>query len=606
MQRESAAHPGDSNFDLIGTLRVLRQRAPVIVMCVLLTGAVAFGISKAQRKQYTATAQVLFRDAELDQEAAGLEVVNQTNQQPETDTNLKLATLPRVATETAAALGHGLTQEQVSAAVAVGEDSDTDLASITATWTSPLFAARLANAYAQNVITDRQRADAGYYSSALRAVELQYNALTPAQRNGVEGADLEDRANSLQILSQLQSDEVQLEQVATAPTGPSAPRVIRNTALGLVLGLLIGLAAAFVLQRLDRRLREPSDLEDVYGVPLLGVVPESPALRQGQGLPDHSRELPGKEAEIFGLLRAHVRYFNVDRDLRTVVIVSAAPGDGKSTVARGLAIATATLGSRVLFLEADLRRPMAAHYFGVERGPGVSEVLVGRETLAGAAQRVEFGSRKGAAIDLDVLVAGDVLPPSPPQVIESQAMAALLAEARETYDLVVIDTPPLVLLPDAFPLLKRADGVLIVSRLGENRRDIASRLRETLASVEAPVIGVIANGYKRPAARRPTAPATAISTTTRGTRAWSSISPRLRRQTERRQRPRRLTPSSRGRAEDARSTPRRHFHRDRDRHRRRDLRLCRCDDRRRPRVWRPPARAGCDRGNTTRSRSASS
>jgi succinoglycan biosynthesis transport protein ExoP len=498
MQRDSTAVPGDSNFDLIGTLRVLRQRAALIAMCVVLTGAAAFGLSKAQHKRYTATAQVLFQNEQLDQQAAGLQVVNQTNPQPETDTNLKLATLPRVRAETAVALGYGLTPGQVSDAVVVSQESDTDLASITATWTSPAFAARLANAYAQNVINDRQRADAGYYSNALQAVNLQYKALTPAQRSGVEGADLEDRASSLQILSQLQSEEVQLEQAASTPTSPSSPRVLRNTALGLVVGLLIGLAAAFLLQRLDRRLREPSDLEEVYGVPLLGVVPESPALRQGQDSFDHSSELPRNEAEIFGLLRAHIRYFNVDRDLRTVVIVSAAPGDGKSTVARGLAIATATLGSRVLFLEADLRRPMAAQYFGIERGPGVSEVLVGQETLASAAQGVELASRKGTTIGLDVLVAGGVLPPNPPQVIESQAMSVLLAEARDAYDLVVIDTPPLVLLPDAFPLLRRADGVLIVSRLGANRRDVAARLRDTLASVEAPVIGVIANGYKRP------------------------------------------------------------------------------------------------------------
>jgi receptor protein-tyrosine kinase len=229
------------------------------------------------------------------------------------------------------------------------------------------------------------------------------------------------------------------------------------------------------------------------------VVPESAALRQDQESHDHAGELlPPSEAEIFGLLRAHVRYFNVDRDLRIVVVVSAAPGDGKSTVARHLAIATATVGSRVLFLEADLRRPMAAKYFGIGREPGVSEVLVGQESLESAVQRVEFATRKEIKISLDVLVAGGLLPPNPPQVIESEAMASLLAEAKSRYDLIVIDTPPLVLLPDAFPLLQQADGVLIVSRLGENRRDVAARLRETLASVDAPVIGVIANGYKRP------------------------------------------------------------------------------------------------------------
>ena len=498
MQRDSNARSSEGNLDLVGTLRVLRRRAPLIATCVLLTAGAAFFLSKAQHKQYTATAQILFRNAQLDQQAAGLQVVNQTNPQPQTDTNLRLATLPRVAAETAAALGHGLRQNEISNAISVTQESDTDLARVEATWTSPTVAARIANAYAQNVIENQQRADANYYSNALEAVNLQFKALTRAQQNGVEGADLQDRANSLQILSQLQSDDAQLEQAAAAPTAPSSPRVMRNTVLGALVGLLIGLGAAFVLQRVDRRLREPSDLEDVYGVPLLGVVPESPALRQGQDLAQHANALPPNEAEIFGLLRAHIRYFNVDRDLRVVVIVSAAPGDGKSTVARYLAMATAMVGSRVLFLEADLRRPMAAKYFWIKREPGISEVLVGQESLESAVQRVEVASRKETTVGLDVLVAGGVLPPNPPQVIESQAMASLISEARETYDLVVIDTPPLVLLPDAFPLLRQADGVLIVSRLGENRTDVATRLRETLASVEAPVIGVIANGYKRP------------------------------------------------------------------------------------------------------------
>jgi capsular exopolysaccharide synthesis family protein len=498
MQHDSSARSSDGNVDVIGALRVLRHRAPLIALCVVITAGAAFALSKAQQKQYTATAQVLFRNTQLDQEAAGLQVVNQTNPQPQTDTNLKLATLPRVAAETAAALDHGLTQEQVSNAVSVSQTGDTDLAQIAATWTSPEYAARLANEYASNVIADRQRADANYYSNALRAVNLEFQALTPSQQNGVEGADLKDRANSLQILSQLQSGEVEFEQAAAAPSAPSSPKVFRNTVIGALLGLLIGLAAAFLLQHLDRRLREPSDLEDVYGVPLLGVVPESPTLRRTQEPGDRVNELPPNEAEIFGLLRAHIRYFNVDRDLRTVVIVSAAPGDGKSTVGRYLAMATAAVGSRVLFLEADLRRPMAAKYFGIQHAPGVSEVLVGEESLDSAVQRVAIAGRKGMEVCLDVLVAGGVLPPSPPQVIESRAMTSLLADARGTYDLVVIDTPPLVLLPDAFPLLRQADGVLIVSRLGANRRDVAARLRDTLASVEAPVVGVIANGYKRP------------------------------------------------------------------------------------------------------------
>jgi capsular polysaccharide biosynthesis protein len=300
MQRDSTAPAGERNLDLIGTLRVLRQRAPLIAMCVLLSGGAAFALSKSQRKQYTAAAQILFRSTQLDQQAAGLQVVSQTNPQPQTDTNLKLATLPRVAAQTAAELGHGLTRKQVSDAITVSQESDTDLARVSATWTSPTLAAQMANTYAQTVIADRQRADANYYSNALEAVNLEFKALTPTQQRGVEGANLKDRANSLQILTQLQSGEVQLEQAASSPAGPSSPKTLRNTVLGAFVGLLLGVGLAFLLHRTDRRLRDPSDLEEVYRVPLLAIVPESSALRQAQTGDGSMRQLPPAEAEIFG------------------------------------------------------------------------------------------------------------------------------------------------------------------------------------------------------------------------------------------------------------------------------------------------------------------
>jgi tyrosine-protein kinase len=490
--------PTDSSpLDLVGAIKVLRRRLPSIALCVVIAAGAAFGLSMHEHPKYTATAQILFRNAQLDQQAAGLQVVSQVNPQPQSDTNLRLASLPRVAAETASALGGGVRPKDVANAIAVAQVGDTNLAQVSATWTSPAFAAKVANVYAQNVIADRQRADADYYSNALRAVNLQFDALTRAQQQGVEGADLKDRANSLQILSQLQSGEVQREQAAAVPTSPSSPKVLRNTVVAAFFGLLLGLAFALILHRLDRRLTEPSDLEEIYGVPLLGVVPESPALRRARDEPDTGGELPASEAEIFGLLRAHIRYFNVDRDLRVVVVVSAAPGDGKTTVARNLAMAASMVGSRVLFIEADLRRPVASGQFGAKSEPGLSEVLLGDASLGDAAQRVDFAQRNHTSVGLDVLVAGGVLPPNPPQVMESHAMGALLEEARTAYDLIVVDTPPLVLVPDAFPLLRRADGVIIVSRLGRNRRDVALRLRDTLAGAEAPVVGVVANGYRR-------------------------------------------------------------------------------------------------------------
>ena len=159
----------------------------MIVLCGLVTAIPAFAFSKQQQKQYTAVAQILFRSQQLGEQAAGLPVINTSNPQPETDTNLQLAGLPRVAAETASALGYRLSQQQVVTSVSVSPVSDTQLAKVSATSASPLFAARLANTYARRVIADRMSTDRGYYASALRAVNLQFNALSPAQQSENRG-----------------------------------------------------------------------------------------------------------------------------------------------------------------------------------------------------------------------------------------------------------------------------------------------------------------------------------------------------------------------------------------------------------------------------------
>jgi capsular exopolysaccharide synthesis family protein len=255
-----------------------------------------------------------------------------------------------------------------------------------------------------------------------------------------------------------------------------------------------------LLERLDRRIREPKDLEAVYGLPLLGVVPESTALsRSAKGKKNAGAALPASETEAFHLIRAHLRYFNVDRELRTLMVASAAPGDGKTTVARHLAGAAARMGSRVLLLEADLRRPTIAVQLDVASGPGVADVLIGAVPLGEAIQSVDLGlpgADGRGAHSFDVLVAGSSLPPNPGELIESHAMESLLQQAKTRYDLIVIDTPPLTAVSDAFPLLGKVDGVIIVGRVGRNRRDVAQRLHETLTGAGAPLLGVVANGFK--------------------------------------------------------------------------------------------------------------
>jgi succinoglycan biosynthesis transport protein ExoP len=275
------------------------------------------------------------------------------------------------------------------------------------------------------------------------------------------------------------------------PTSPSSPKTKTNTILGAIVGLLVGLGIAFLLERLDRRIREPEELEAIYGLPLLGVVPKSSALA--------GSKLPPAEAEAFSLIRAHLRFFNIDRDVRTIVIASPAPGDGKSTIARHLAEAAARLGSRVLLLEADLRHPTLAQQLGIGAGPGLADVLIGAVGMSAATHSVALQAASGEGSEghtLDVLTAGAVRPPNPGELLASEAMGALLVQVKSAYDLVVIDTPPLTAVSDAFPLLTKVNGVVIVGWVGRSRRDVAERLQQVLAGSGAPLLGVIANGSK--------------------------------------------------------------------------------------------------------------
>ena len=207
---------------------------------------------------------------------------------------------------------------------------------------------------------------------------------------------------------------------------------------------------------------------------------------------------------VFHLIRAHLRYFNVDKELRTLLVASAAPGDGKTTVARHLAGAAARMGARVLLLEADLRRPTIAQQLDVSSGPGVADVLIGAVSFSEATQLVGLDLQRvdgSGGRSLDVLVVGSSLPPNPGELVETDrrsanTMETLLEQAKSSYDLVVIDTPPLSAVSDAFPLLRKVDGVIIVGRVGRNRRDVAERLHETLTGAGAPLLGVVANGLK--------------------------------------------------------------------------------------------------------------
>jgi len=221
-------------------------------------------------------------------------------------------------------------------------------------------------------------------------------------------------------------------------------------------------------------------------------VPDSRRLERAQG---DARGLSSGELEAFRMLRTNLRYFNVGHDVRSILITSASPGDGKSTVAFNLAVAAATIGERVLLVEADLRNPSLARFLDGRPSVGLAEVLAGYSTVHDALMRVPYASSLEPDATIDVLPAGST-PPNPGELIDSTPMRELLESVEAEYDFVVVDTPPASVVSDAIPLVTKVDGVVVVTRLGKNTRDALVSLRDQLRNLKAPTLGVVVNAVE--------------------------------------------------------------------------------------------------------------
>jgi len=484
-------------------LGLLRRRWVLIAACLIAAAAIAYGYTKHKTRVYTASAAIAFNPNPIDQEIAGL---------PSSSSGTPLLTQEAIDREqvsvseapanTARLVGGGLTPLQVSSSVTVSAHGETNLVDVEAKASSPLLAARIANVYAGQFVSEQQHADRKYYAAALTVVKRQLAELSPVQRFGSDGLDLENRAHTLRLLADLGSENVKVAQQALTPTSPTSPQVSKDTLLGALIGLAVGAGLALLLERLDRRLRTPDELEDIYELPLLGVVPTPSRGDRGTRRPRAPSEpLGATQREAFGLLHAQLRLMTVDSPIRTLVVASPLPGDGKTTTALHLAAAAARSGSRVLLIEADLRKPMLAEALRLPPTPGLAGVLSGsawmEEAIVSSGADRDLG-RDALGDTFDVLPAGPTVPFGASGLFEGAAIDAVIGSARLRYDLTVIDTAPLAEVADAFPLLAKVDGVALVGRVGFSNRDAATRLHHVLSGSGARLAGVIVLGAPAP------------------------------------------------------------------------------------------------------------
>ncbi len=337
--------------------------------------------------------------------------------------------------------------------------------------------------------------------------EIEYSRLNRERENNSKLYNLVlERTTETDLTRMFHATPARLLDRALEPTAPISPHFTTNAAGGVGAGLALGLALAFLLGRLDRRLKSVAEVERT-GLTILGILPRieegvesQPVYAKGNGKrrrraaapkPGASRDLfvhthpMSAAAECCRTIRTNLTFMSADDPIRALVVTSASPREGKTTVTANIAISLAQSGKRVLLVDTDLRRPRVHRAFGVSGARGATNVIVGEARLTDVVSSTDVPN-------LDVLACGPI-PPNPSELLHSQRFGELVSEALEHYDRVIFDSPPLGAVTDAAVLAPQVDATLLVVKAHETTRDaLASALRQ-LRDVGAHVAGGVLN-----------------------------------------------------------------------------------------------------------------
>ena len=279
------------------------------------------------------------------------------------------------------------------------------------------------------------------------------------------------------------TDPVSVFAPADLNNEPVRPRTSTNTLIGLAVGTLLSLGVAFLIEYLDDSLKSSDDVTRVLELGTLGLVPRFP---KGSRNPLVTLDSPrSPHAEAYRNLRGNLQFSFAIGSAATMVVTSAGPGEGKSTTTANLAIAMAEVGKRVLLIDADLRRPTQHHIFDLPAEPGLTNLFLGEQTFDQVIQPT-------ATPGLHLITSGR-LPPNPAELIGFEWMDHFIASAQEHYDIVLFDTPPILLVADALLLASKTKHLLWIISAGETRPDALRRAKQAIAQVDAKIMGVVLN-----------------------------------------------------------------------------------------------------------------
>jgi succinoglycan biosynthesis transport protein ExoP len=478
-------------------LHVLRCRKWWVASIALLGLAVTLAVSLTAHKQYSATAQLLVQPSV---NAASAGTAPRPVTQTDVATELQLVTSAPVVQAVRAKLGS-------APAVTATQVSQTNVIAITATSRVPSRAARIANQYANAFVSYRQQVATSSLTGAEEQLKSQIAALAKQTRSlggnpasAAASALLNQEAVLKEQLAQMEvsgaanTGEVELVTPALTPVSPSSPKPVQDALLGLAAGLALGLGAAFLRESLDDRLASKEAVERAGGAPVLAMTPLVPSGRRPKPTVAVVAEPSSPAAEAYRSLRTSLQFARQERRLRVIVVTSPAVGDGKTSTLANLGVVFAQAGERVVLVSCDLRRPKLGEFFGLDESVGLTSILLGEQTLDEVLAPVPGIDR------LTLLPVGPV-PPNPAELLNGSRVRDIFTRLSEQFDLVLIDSPPVLPVTDAAILSQYADATLMLAAAGQTRRADLHRAAEKLDQVGTTVLGIVLNKVTKQTSR---------------------------------------------------------------------------------------------------------
>ena len=511
--------PDDTKtLELRDYLRVLWRRKWTIIVTVIVCVAIATFMAVREKAVYRTETQVLLQQRLVDQlfvpaalQGGGASAATERGNE------IQIMNSPKVRAEVTKLLGRE--PEPVGFQALPG----TDVVLVYSQGLNPKRLAATANAFAQTYIKVRTDLTVGQLTEASAQLQTQMGALDtqiagidaglatfpPAPDVIVQGKNItptDPRVTQRNQLSaqraQYQSQQAQMDLAATVaaqgdaeilseanvPTKPLGRNPIRNAMAGLAIGIVLGIALAFLREYLDDTVKTKDDLEAASGLTAVGIVPSLADWKKREATPLISVMQPrSPAAEAYRSVRTSVEFLSLDQAIGSIQVTSALASEGKTSTLANLAVTFARAGQRVIVLCCDLRRPRVHEFFGLSNRVGFTSVLLGDAPIATAIQKADRELPIG-------LVASGPLPPNPAELLASKRAVEVIEELDRRCDLLLIDSPPVLPVTDALVISGLVDGVLLVASARSSTKRGVKRASELLHQVDAPLIGSILNG----------------------------------------------------------------------------------------------------------------